>query len=198
MKKILARLALVSESFQEESANIIFAMRWCLVPMYIGLYFALAVYIANYFIQIALQVQAGWDFDHTLLWILQLVDMIMVAHLVVMTGTSGFSIFVKEYDYKKLPNRPRYLRSMNSTTQKVKMGVSIMAISLVHLLKTFLEATTIPWGTILKEGFLFILFTGGTISFCVIYQMLHSVPDDPAPGESEQPAHAVPVEAHAR
>jgi uncharacterized protein (TIGR00645 family) len=125
--------------------------------------------------------------------------MIMVAHLVVMTGTSGFSIFVKEYDYKKLPNRPRYLRSMNSTTQKVKMGVSIMAISLVHLLKTFLEAATIPWGTILKEGFLFILFTGGTISFCVIYQMLHSVPDDPTPGEPEQalPTHAVPAEAHA-
>ena len=125
----------------------IYAIRFALVPMYILLWVALIAYNVQYAREIFdfLFVTApGFGFrdndsTHYLLFILSLIDITMIGNLVVMTTIGGFSTFVKEYRLDKLEGRPRWMNGLDSTALKNKMGMSLIGVSAIHLLKTFME-----------------------------------------------------------
>lgn len=132
----------------------IFSIRWGLVPMYLGLWLVIGLYNIVFFkemVEVCRHMGTLTEAD-LMLFALGLVDMTMIANLVVMTTIGGYSIFVKEFDYMTLTDRPRWLKDISSSTQKIKMGMSLIGISLVHLLKSFIGADTVSWNDIAKEA----------------------------------------------
>jgi len=156
----------------------IFAIRWLLVPIYLLLYIALGVYIWKYF-------ELVWElFSHMqllshealMLGILQLIDMGMIANLVVMTTIGGYSIFVNEYELENLKDRPRWLnKNFSSGDQKIKLGMSLIGVAMIHFLNAFITAEHMSWDVLGKQLAIFgVVFLGGTIAFCFINLMSHS------------------------
>jgi uncharacterized protein (TIGR00645 family) len=126
----------------------IYGIRYALVPMYILLWVAMVAYNIQYareiFDFLMMRDGNGWhilanDSTHYLLWILSLIDITMIANLVVMTTIGGFSTFIKEFNLAELEGRPRWMNGLDSTTLKNKMGMSLIGVSAIHLLKTFME-----------------------------------------------------------
>lgn len=128
--------------------ELIYAIRFALVPMYLMLWVAVLAYNVQFGREIfdfLFVITPGSitfrtnDSTHYLIWILNLIDITMIDNLVVMTTIGGYSTFVKEFDLTKLEGRPRWMNGLDSTALKNKMGMSLIGVSAVHLLKTFME-----------------------------------------------------------
>lgn len=153
----------------------IFTIRWGLVPMYLGLWVAMIAYNVR-FIQEIVEFLIHFNSstsESILLWVLSLIDITMVANLVVMTTIGGYSIFVREFNYAALPDKPRWMNGIDSSSLKIKMGMSLIGVSAVHLLKTFMEVETTSWDQVWKEVLIHVVFIITTLGFGLIAQTLH-------------------------
>jgi uncharacterized protein (TIGR00645 family) len=165
--------------------DIIYGIRWGLIPMYVGLWIAIVAYNVQFFREI-IDFLFAWspgaflphlrqnDSTHFLLWVLSLIDITMIANLVVMTTVGGYSTFVKEYDVKNLEGKPRWMNGLDSSSLKIKMGMSLIGVSAIHLLKTFMEAPIVSWDTILKEVLIHGFFIITTLAFTINARLQHS------------------------
>lgn len=138
----------------------LFASRWLLAPIYLGLSLALLALGIKFF------QEAIHTFGHILsmkesdlvLTILSLVDMALVGSLVVMVMFSGYENFVSRIDIEEGDDKLDWLGKLDAGTLKLKVAASIVAISSIHLLKIFmevprLEETHIQWYVILHLTF---------------------------------------------
>jgi uncharacterized protein (TIGR00645 family) len=170
------------KSLIEKIGAVIFSIRWTLVPMYVGLWIVMLAYDYQFFKEmfefIFLKEHDGHNSTAYLLWILGLIDITMIGNLVVMTTVGGFSTFVKEYDFGTLKGMPRWMNGLDSSTLKIKMGMSLVGVSAIHLLKTFMEPHA-SWDEIGKEVLIHVVFIGTTLGFALNAKLLHS--HHPAP-----------------
>jgi uncharacterized protein (TIGR00645 family) len=165
------------ESTITKVGNFVFEIRWGLMPMYIGLWVAMLLYIVKFGQGIYELSSNFWTLNENdmLVAVLGLIDITMIGNLIVMTTIGGFSIFVKEYDTKMITDKPRWLNNINSSTLKIKMGMSLIGVGAIHLLKTFFDVGNIDWMNLSKLGFIFGLFILFTYMLCVIDEKLHSI-----------------------
>ncbi len=125
--------------------RIVMASRWLQAPLYIGLVFVLGVVVVKFpfklwdLVQRALIVEEG----DLVLAVLSLVDLIMVANLVVMVIISGYENFVSHIDTQGTTDKLSWFGKLDAGSLKIKLASSIVAISSIHLLQRFLEATTL-------------------------------------------------------
>lgn len=166
-----------SESPITQVGNMVFEIRWGLIPMYIGLWVAMLLYIVKFFqgvYELATHFMTLNEND-MLVSVLGLIDITMIGNLIVMTTVGGYSIFVREYDTRNLSDKPRWLNNINTSTLKIKMGMSLIGVGAIHLLKTFFDVASIDWNNLAKLGFIFGLFILFTYMLCVIDGKLHSL-----------------------
>ncbi len=156
--------------------KIVFSIRWGLVPMYLGLWVAIIAY--NFFFMQELfhymidTHHGGWVFKpHNetdyLLWILGLIDMSMIGNLVVMTTIGGFSTFVRAFDTSGRFRMPHWLVGLDSNTLKIKMGMSLVGVSAIHLLRTFMAVENSSWDIVLKACLIHVIFMFTTLAFTI-------------------------------
>lgn len=117
-----------------------YASRWLLAPIYLGLSLAL----------IALTVKFFQEFIHVfphlleksesqlVLLVLALVDMAMVGGLIVMVMFSGYENFVSKLDVGDSDEKLDWMGKLDTGTLKQKVAASIVAISSIHLLQKFI------------------------------------------------------------
>jgi len=128
----------------------IFASRWLQAPLYIGLIFAQAVYVVVFMVDLwhlgenvylGLTGQGAYEFKETdiMLAVLGLIDVVMIANLLIMVIMGGYEIFVSRLNVAGHPDEPDWLSHVNANLLKVKLAISIISISSIHLLKTFIE-----------------------------------------------------------
>jgi len=122
----------------------LFAGRWLLVPLYVGLTLVLLAFTAKFFQELihlvpALPAMAESDL---ILTALALADLVLVANLLVMVILSGYENFVSRIDAAK-GSELSWLGKVDAGTLKVKVAASIVAISSIHLLKAFVKAETV-------------------------------------------------------
>lgn len=120
----------------------IFLSRWLQAPLYLGLIVAQGVYVVRFWKDLVHLVQ---DFGHmtegtVMLAVLALVDVVMIANLLIMVIIGGYETFVSRIRMEGHPDQPEWLSHVNPNVLKVKLAMSIIGISSVHLLKTFIEA----------------------------------------------------------
>ncbi len=125
--------------------TLMYRSRWLLAPIYLGLSLGLIALSIKFF-------QEAWHLlSHTLslsesdmvLVILSLIDLAMVGGLIVMVMMSGYENFVSRLDVGENEEKLGWLGTMDSSSLKMKVAASIVAISSIHLLKMFMNADNI-------------------------------------------------------
>jgi uncharacterized protein (TIGR00645 family) len=121
--------------------RIILSSRWILVVFYIGLAASLAIYALSFgykFLKVAIHV---FDYEEAdmILAMLGLIDAALVASLIVMVMISGYENFVSRFD--DADDKVSFIGKLDSGSLKIKVASSIVAISSIHLLQVFLNAT---------------------------------------------------------
>ena len=151
----------MGSKLEEVTEKALFASRWILAPIFLGLSLALMALGVKFF-QEAYHLIADVlvkDEADLVLKVLALIDISLVGSLIVMVMFSGYENFVSTIDAKGTDTLG-WLGKMDSGTLKLKVAVSIVAISSIHLLRIFMQAETIKndkimWYVILHMTFVF-------------------------------------------
>lgn len=127
------------------SERFLFASRWLLAPLYIGMVFALIAIGIKFFQElwhlISHVVEA--DGDALILGVLALLDLALLANLVVIVIFAGYENFVSKISSAKYAeDRPTWMGHVDFSGLKMKLIGSIIAISAIGLLQDFTEAGT--------------------------------------------------------
>lgn len=121
--------------------RIIFASRWLQAPLYLGLIVALAFYVLQFGRGLLLLVANLNVFNESafMLHVLDLIDVVMIANLLIMVIVGGYETFVSKLRLREHPDHPEWLDEVNAGTMKIKLALALIGISSIHLLKTFLD-----------------------------------------------------------
>lgn len=130
----------------------IFASRWLLAPLYVGLIIGQVMFSITFFKglwHLAHGVVTGHVVDEVtqlpvefserlvVTSLLSLVDMIMVANLVIMVLIGGYATFVSKLNLEHEEDRPEWLDHIDPGTLKTKLAGALVSISGIHLLQAF-------------------------------------------------------------
>ncbi len=137
-------------------AGFIFASRWLQAPLYLGLIIAQAVYVVLFFVELWHLIEKSVISGHfseteVMLSVLALIDIVMIANLLIMVIIGGYETFVSKIRLNGHHDEPDWLSHVNANLLKVKLAISIISISSIHLLKTFIEVGRMDGG-IVKDG----------------------------------------------
>ena len=141
------------ETFLERG---IFGSRWLLLPIYLGMIAAQAMYTWKFLTGL---MHLGHELiapavppnltdptligsqqeAHFLMMILGLVDFLMVANLIVMVVIGGYATFVSKLDLDEHADRPAWLDHIDPGTLKTKLAGALIGVSGIHLLQTFAD-----------------------------------------------------------
>jgi uncharacterized protein (TIGR00645 family) len=138
----------------------IFNSRWILAPFYVGLIVSMALLLFTFvkelveFIPTILTAKSGTVITTTL----ALVDIVMVANLVLLIIFAGYENFVSKIDTKNHEDRPDWMGFVTFADLKLKLMGTIVAISGIDLLKTFINISAyddkaIMWRLVLHLAF---------------------------------------------
>ncbi|NFV82062.1 TIGR00645 family protein [Magnetospirillum aberrantis] len=121
----------------------LFAGRWLLVPLYIGLTLTLVLFTIKFFQEFLHLLPILPELAETdlILAALAMADLVLVANLLVMVVLSGYENFVSRIDHAE--GQLSWLGKVDTGTLKIKVAASIVAISSIHLLKAFVKAESI-------------------------------------------------------
>lgn len=121
--------------------TLIFGSRWLQAPLYAGLVVAELIYAWRFAVELHHLVTHATTLgeEAVMIGVLTLVDMTMVANLVAMIVIGGYATFVSRLNVDAHEDRPDWLETIDASTMKIKLSTSLVGISSIHLLKTFLE-----------------------------------------------------------
>jgi len=140
--------------------RMLFACRWLLAPLYLGLSLGLIVLGIKFFqeaFHVFAHVMTLEEADLVLI-VLAMIDLTLVGSLIVMVMFSGYENFVSRIDHDAGTDAPAWLSKLDSGTLKLKVAASIVAISSIHLLRVFMDAQQIPNDKILWYMILHLTF----------------------------------------
>ncbi len=144
---------------------LIFNVKWLLNVFYIGLIAVLFLYAWAYIKDVyQLIVTNGLTTNNMMLSILELVDVVMIANLVKMIITGSYHSFVSK-------THGMLNEDISSGMLKVKMSSSIVGVSSIHLLQTFVNSENVAWDVIHKQIWIHGSFLVGTFMLAVIEWM---------------------------
>ena len=123
----------------------IFASRWLMAPMYVGLVGALMLLLAFFIRELAefayhvLTLSKPVTQTEMVMGILSLIDLSLSGNLLLIVIFSGYENFVSKIDIGEHEDQPEWKGNVDFSALKLKLIASIVAISGIHLLKVFME-----------------------------------------------------------
>ena len=148
--------------------NMMYASRWILAPVYFGLSLGLLALAIKFFQEIFHVLPNIFSLAEAdlILTLLSLVDMTLVGGLLVMVMFSGYENFVSQLDIDENKEKLNWLGTMDSSSLKMKVAASIVAISSIHLLRIFMDAKNVDpqhlmWYVIIHMTFVVSAFAMG-------------------------------------
>lgn len=124
----------------------LFASRWMMAPMYVGLAGALVILLwvfLNELLRFGLSMPT-MTVDDAVLGLLALIDLSLAANLLLIVIFSGYENFVSRMDLTEHKDRPDWQGEVDFSGLKLKLVASIVAISGIHLLKVFMDVGKYP------------------------------------------------------
>ena len=123
----------------------LYASRWLLAPVFLGLSLALLGLGIKFFQEVLHLLPAVLEMTEAnmVLTILALIDLALVGSLIVMVMFSGYENFVSKIDLEEGEDKLGWLGKLDAGTLKLKVAASIVAISSIHLLRVFMNAQQI-------------------------------------------------------
>jgi uncharacterized protein (TIGR00645 family) len=152
----------------------IFNSRWLQVPLYLGLILVLLVLCVKFFMVLVKLMLGMGDLDEAkiVLMVLELVDVVMVANLIVMVVISGYENFVSRLDIDGQGEKLSWFGKLDAGSLKIKLASSIVAISSIHLLKAFLDAAEISNDKLLMLVVIHMTFIVSALMLAYLDKML--------------------------
>jgi uncharacterized protein (TIGR00645 family) len=173
--------------------RLLFGCRWLLAPLYLGLSLALIALGVEFFItayHALLHVFTPAEIVNgvvenkeaqLVLAVLGLIDIVLVGSLIVMVMFSGYENFVSRIDTGDSTDAPAWLGKLDSGTLKLKVAISIVAISSIHLLRVFMEAQTISNDKIMWYVILHLTFVVSALLLGVLDRIAFATHRDEPP-----------------
>jgi uncharacterized protein (TIGR00645 family) len=122
--------------------TILFTGRWLMAPVYIGLLVLLACIVVKFAEELVHTVPEVLHMQERdlVMFALSLVDLALLGNLVLMVAFVGYENFVsKMHAHESHEDRPDWMGHVDFSGLKLKLLASIVAISAIHLLRTFLD-----------------------------------------------------------
>jgi len=153
-------------SIENTFERTLFASRWLMAPMYLGLSISLGLLAVIFVKELAYYLPKTLELtaDQAILAVLTLIDLTLAANLLLIVLFSGYENFVSKFDFDTGADRPGWMGKVDFSGLKMKLIASIVAISGIHLLKVFMSlgkgdaahavsATTMQWMVIIHLTF---------------------------------------------
>ena len=158
---------------ERTAETILYASRWILAPIYMGLSLGLIILGIKFFQEIfhTLPILFSMKETEVVLLILSLIDIALVGGLLVMVMLSGYENFVSTIDIKEGEEKLAWLGKMDSGSLKQKVAASIVAISSIHLLKAFMNADHIDNEKLMWYVLIHLTFVVSAMGMAVVDKM---------------------------
>ena len=119
----------------------LFASRWLMAPMYLGLIVSLAMLVIVFMRELIYYAPQAFTMssEQVILVVLTLIDLSLAGNLLLIVLFSGYENFVSKLDIDDTVDRPPWMGTVDFSGLKMKLIASIVAISGIHLLKRFME-----------------------------------------------------------
>lgn len=126
---------------KQNIGQIIFMGRWLQAPLYLGLILILAAYVYKYILELFHLITHINSFDNIqiMLGVLDLIDVVMIANLLIMVIMGGYETFVSHLNVHAHPDQPEWLDELDAGAMKIKLALALIGISSIHLLRTFID-----------------------------------------------------------
>lgn len=170
--------------------RLVFASRWIQAPMYVGLIVASMLYCYKFLGELY---HLCHEINHLseealMLGVLGLVDVTMVANLIFMVVIGGYSIFVSKLQYvASHSDRPEWLEKTNAASLKIKLAASLVGVSGIHLLKTFINIEEKETIHVILQVLIHVTFLLSSLALAISERILHG-PEDHGHGPKEHGA----------
>jgi uncharacterized protein (TIGR00645 family) len=119
----------------------LFASRWLLAPIYLGLAASLVLLLINFAQKsislVSHALTAGSD--ETIIGVLSLIDLSLMSNLLLMVIFAGYENFISEFELGKHEDKPEWMGHVGFGDLKLKLMTSIVAISAIHVLEDFMH-----------------------------------------------------------
>jgi uncharacterized protein (TIGR00645 family) len=133
------------EKLEQSLEKMIFAARWLLAPLYVGRLLALLPILYRFF-------DAFWHMmthvrgattSEVTLQVLELLDTVLLGNLIIIVLFAGYENFVSKITVAEgAKDRPHWMGHVDYSGLKIKLIGSLVAISVIELLKDFMKEGT--------------------------------------------------------
>jgi len=134
------------ERFETGLERSIFASRWLLAPMYVGLIAGLALVTIKFFTELwnlVTDIRIDQSAEQVTVSVLTLIDIALLGNLILIVIFAGYENFVsKIHAADDSEDRPTWMGHVDFSGLKMKLIGSLVAISVILLLKDFVAAGT--------------------------------------------------------
>ena len=151
--------------------KLFYSARWILAPLFLGLSLALLALALKFFQEVWHVLPHVFELSESdlILSLLSMVDMGLVGGLIVMVMYSSYENFVSRLDLdEKDSERLGWLGKMDAGSLKNKVAASIVAISSIHLLRIFMNISTIENDKLLWYLIVHLTFVLSALVMCWI------------------------------
>jgi uncharacterized protein (TIGR00645 family) len=139
---------------------VLFGGRWLMAPIYLGLLGVVAAIAVKFFQELvhALPGLLSMSEHEFVPFVLSLVDLALLGNLTLMMIYVGYENFVSKLHADGHEDRPHWITHVDFSGLKLKLLGSIVAISAIHLLQTFMNIADVPkedvgWQLAIHLGF---------------------------------------------
>jgi len=161
------------KSLEKKVEQALYASRWVLAPLYLGLSLALILLTIKFFQEVfhLFTVILTTTESEMVLVILSLVDMSLVGGLIIMIMLSGYENFVSKIDIPDGEEKLSWLGKLDAGSLKQEVAASIVAISSIHLLQKFMNAEQIDNDKLMWYVLIHITFVASAIGMALVDKM---------------------------
>lgn len=131
------------ESVQRSVGRLMFAARWIMAPIYIGLLLALVLVVVKFVQKLVQSVPNLLETpsSEVVYGALTLVDLSLVANLIIIVVFAGWDNFVSRLFTAKSSDQPEWLSALDFSALKLRLVASVAAIATIMILETFIHVT---------------------------------------------------------
>jgi uncharacterized protein (TIGR00645 family) len=162
-------------AFERVIETLIFWSRWIQAPLYAGLIVGGILYAYKFTMELyhmVMEINVITE-SELMLGVLTLVDITMVANLLIMVIIGGYSTFVSKMDIEHHEDRPDWLKKVDAGTLKVKLAGSLVGVSGIHLLQTFINIKNQDMEHVKWQVIIHLVFLSSSVMLAYSEKILH-------------------------
>ncbi len=168
---------------KQHIAKLIFMGRWLQAPLYLGLICVLGAYVYRFIIELfelIIHLNKADD-THIMLGVLDLIDVVMIANLLIMVVMGGYETFVSHLKLEAHPDQPEWLDHLDAGAMKVKLSLSLIGISSIHLLRTFIDPTKLSNYSVLWQVVIHLTLILSALAIAFTNRMMSGTKEEKMP-----------------